>query len=95
MGCKVELGKIGAERAKSAEVKKFAEMMVKDHGKANEELKAAAKAANITVPEQIDEKHQKHIDTFKNYKGDNFDGDYMKHMVSDHTEAVALFTRAS
>jgi len=91
----VELGKIGAAQAKSDDVKKFAEMMVKDHGKANEELKAAAKAANIAVPEKIDEKHQKHIDHFKNYKGDNFDADYMKHMVSDHTEAVALFTRAS
>ncbi len=91
----VELGKIGAENAKSADVKKFAEMMVKDHTKANEELKAAAKAAGIEVPAKIDEKHQKHIDTFKNYKGDNFDRDYMKHMVTDHTEAVALFTRAS
>jgi putative membrane protein len=91
----VELGKIGAAGAKNADVKKFAEMMVKDHGKANEELKAATKAANIAVPERIDEKHQKRIDTFKNYKGDNFDADYMKHMVSDHTEAVALFTRAS
>jgi putative membrane protein len=91
----VEFGKIGAEKAKNAEVKKFAEMMVKDHGQANEELKAAAKAANITVPEKIDEKHQKHIDMFKNYKGTDFDADYMKHMVADHTEAIALFTRAS
>src|ERR1044071_7455445 len=49
----VELGKIGAEKAKNADVKKFAEQMVKDHGKANEDLKAAAKAANIPVPDKI------------------------------------------
>jgi len=91
----VELGKIAATQAKNDDVKKFGEMMVKDHSKANEELKAAAKAAGITVPEKIDEKHQKHIDAFKNYKGTNFDADYMKHMVTDHTQAVALFTRAS
>ena len=91
----VALGKIGAEKAKSADVKQFAERMVKDHSKANKELKAAAKAANIPVPEQIDEKHQKHVDVFKNYKGDNFDRDYAKHMVADHTEAVTLFSRAS
>jgi putative membrane protein len=91
----VELGKIGTAKAKNDDVKKFAEMMVKDHTKANEELKAAAKAANITVPEGLDEKHQKHVDHFKNYKGTDFDADYMKHMVTDHTEAVALFTRAS
>jgi putative membrane protein len=90
----VELGKIGAAHAKNEDVKKFAEHMVKDHGKAKEEL-AAAKAANIAVPDSIDEKHQKHIDTFKNYKGTNFDADFMKHVVTDHTEAVALFTRAT
>jgi putative membrane protein len=58
-------------------------------------LKAAAKAANIAVPERMTEKHQKHVDMFKNYKGTDFDAEYMKHMVEDHTEAVALFTRAS
>ena len=91
----VELGKIVAAAAKSDDVKKFAEQMVKDHTKANEELKTAAKAANIAVPEKIDAKHQKHLDMFKDYKGTDFDQDYMKHMVTDHTEAVALFTRAS
>jgi len=91
----VELGKIAQAQAKNDDVKKFAAQLVKDHGKANEELKTAAKAASIAVPDKIDDKHQKHIDAFKNYKGTNFDQDYMKHMVSDHTEAVALFTRAS
>jgi len=91
----VELGKIAQTQAKNDDVKKFAEQMVKDHGKANEELKTAAKAASIAVPDKLDDKHQKHIDAFKDYKGTNFDQDYMKHMVSDHTEAVALFTRAS
>ena len=91
----VELGKIGAEKAKNGDVKKFAEMMVTDHTKANEELKGAAKAAGLEVPSRLDEKHQKHVDMFKNYKGANFDSDYMKHMVTDHTQAVTLFTRAS
>jgi len=91
----VELGKLAAAKATNDGVKKFAERMVTDHTKANEELKTAAKAANIAVPEKIDDKHQKEIDRFKDYKGTNFDADYMKHMVTDHTEAVALFTRAS
>jgi putative membrane protein len=91
----VMLGKIGAARAKSDDVKAFAEKMVKDHTKANEDLKAAAKSANIPVPTALDEKHQKHIDKFKDYKGTDFDADFAKHMVTDHTKAVALFTRAS
>ena len=91
----VEVGKIASTQAKSDEVKKFAEQMVKDHSKANDELKTAAKAAGVTVPEKMMDKHQKHVDMFKNYKGTDFDADYTKHMVADHTEAVALFTKAS
>ena len=91
----VELAKIAVEKAKNADVKKFAEMMVKDHGKANDELKAAAKAANIEVPNQLSDKHQKHLDMFKDYKGTDFDKDYIKHMVGSHTDGVALFTQAS
>jgi len=91
----VELGKVGSEKGKSSDVKQFADRLVKDHTKANEELKAAAKAAGIEVPAKIDEKHQKHVEMFRNYKGENFDRDYAKHMVKDHEEDVALFTRAS
>jgi putative membrane protein len=91
----VHLGKLAAERTKNDDVKKFAEMMVKDHTAANEELKAAAKAAGIAVPDKIDDAHQQKYEAFKAYKGKDFDGDYMKQMVKDHTDAVALFTQAS
>jgi len=91
----VEVGKIAVSKAKNADVKKFAEMMIKDHTKANEELKTAAKAAGIEVPAKMMDKHQKGVDMFKDYKGADFDKDYAKHQVMDHEEAVDLFTRAS
>jgi putative membrane protein len=91
----VELGKLASVQAKDADVKKFAEMMVTDHGKANEELKKAAKEAGLEVPDKMNEEHQKEFDKFKDYKGTNFDQDYMKHMLSDHEKDVAEFKRAS
>jgi putative membrane protein len=91
----VALGKIGTEKAKTADVKKFAERMVTDHSKGNDELKAAAKEAGVAVPEQMSAEAQKHVAHFKDYKGDNFDRDFMQHMVKDHEAAVALFTQAS
>lgn len=91
----VEVSKIAATKAKGAEVKAFAAMMVKDHTKANEELKTAAKAAGVEVPAKLLSKHQKHLDTFKDYTGTDFDKDYVAHQVADHVEAVELFTRAS
>ncbi len=91
----VMLGKLGAEKARSADVKKFAERMVADHTKECDELKAADKEAGIPVPEQLSDKHQKHVDKFKENKRNNFDSDYMKHMAKDHEEAVALFKKVS
>jgi putative membrane protein len=91
----VELGKLAATKAQNADVKKFAQKLVDDHTKANEELKAAAKDANIEVPAKMLEKHQKHVEHFREYKGSNFDADFVKHEIKDHEEGIALFTRAS
>jgi len=91
----VALGQIGEKKAKAPPVKSFAERMVKDHTKAGEELKKAASAAGIPLPEMMSEKDQKHVEHFQNYKGTNFDDDYMKHMITDHEADVTLFTKAS
>lgn len=89
----VELGKLAATKAKNDDVKKFGEQMVKDHTKANEELKAAAKAAGVEVPAKMTEEHQKHFTMVS--KAEDFDRAYSKHMVKDHEEDVMLFTQAS
>ncbi len=91
----VMLGKMAASKATSDSVKKFGERMVTDHGKANENLKKAAAVAGYTVPDSLNEKDEKTYEHFLNYKGSDFDRDYVKHMLTDHEEDVALFTRAS
>jgi putative membrane protein len=91
----VALGKIAQIKAKNEQVKAFAERMVADHSKANEELKKIAGSIGIKVPDEMSERHQKEVERFKNYSGSNFDGDYIKHMIADHEKDLALFTRAS
>jgi len=91
----VDLGKLASTKATSADVRKFGERMVKDHGAANEDLRKAAKTANIPVPDKLIDEHQKVLDRFKDYKGTNFDKDYMNQMLKDHEEDVAEFTRAT
>jgi putative membrane protein len=46
----VHMGKMGAERASSPAVKKYAQRLVNDHTKANQELMALAKRKGITLP---------------------------------------------
>jgi putative membrane protein len=91
----VELGKLAASKAQTTPVKQFAERMVTDHTKANKALQMAAGLAGIAIPQKMNADHQKEFDRFKNYTGSNFDRDYVTHMVKDHEEDVAAFTRAA
>jgi putative membrane protein len=91
----VEISKLATTKARNDEVKKFAQKLVEDHTKANEGLKEAAKAANLPVPEKMLADHQKAVDRFKEYKGTNFDADFVKHAVTSHEKSVVLFGRAA
>lgn len=91
----IELGKMASERAQNQGVKDFGAMMVKDHTKATEELKEAAKSGGAQVPEKMTEEHQKHVAKFKDLKGEQFDREYMALMVTSHEKGVAMFTSAS
>lgn len=91
----VESSKLAKTMAADAKVKAFAEKMIADHTKANEELMKAAKAANVTVPAKLDEKHQKMLDELKNVKGAGFDKAFMVAQEKAHDEAVGLFKSAT
>src|SRR5207245_2878669 len=91
----VELGKVAAKSAKRAEVKQFAETMVTDHAKVKEQLKKAAEAAGLPVPEVMGEERQKTLDRFAKYAGKDFDRDYATEMVAQHEKDAALFTAAT
>jgi len=91
----VELAKLAMTQAKNEAVKKFAETLHDDHMKANEGLAKAATDAGLRVPDKMNPEHQKVVDTFRDYKGTNFDEDYVKHMISGHEKSIELFRRAS
>ncbi|HVK09676.1 MAG TPA: DUF4142 domain-containing protein [Gemmataceae bacterium] len=91
----VQMGKLGSTMGKSGDVKKFAEMIVTDHTKANTELMAAARAAGVAVPEAPAAEDQKEVDMMKEHKDADFDKHFAEHMVKSHEKGVALFTRAS
>ena len=92
----VELGKMAMERGASAEVKQFADMMVKDHSKAGDELKQVAMRHSIPLPAGLDSPHQELRTKLSNLSGAEFDREYMSAMVDGHETVVdRLQTRAS
>ena len=91
----VELGKIASTKAANAEVKQFAEMMVKDHSSANAELKDIASKKGVTLPAQMDPAHQAKIEELRGKVGAEFDRSYIEAMVEAHEKDVAEFERQS
>jgi putative membrane protein len=90
----VALGKLAEQKAASKNVKDFGQMMVADHGKANEELKALAKRKGIILPTECT-KCQEKISELDQLKGKDFDKKYIEMMVTGHKEVIAKFTTES
>lgn len=91
----VKLGELAQTNAASADVKKFGQMMVTDHGKAGEELKTLAGQKNITLPASLSDDKQKHYDDLAKKKGKEFDKAYVSFMVDDHKEDISEFEEAA
>ncbi|PTR00078.1 putative membrane protein [Mucilaginibacter yixingensis] len=91
----VELGKLAQEKAANAQVKDFGTMMVSDHSKANDEMKALAKSKGITLPAAIDTKEQKVKDDLSAKSGADFDKAYVSNMIDDHKEDIKEFEDAT
>jgi len=77
----VAMGRVAEQNATDSEVKNFGARMVKDHGKANDELKTLAREQNVQLPAE------KEPGKWKS------DKDYMGQMVKDHENDLAAFEK--
>jgi putative membrane protein len=87
----VELGKLAVQKASHPEVKAFAQHMVDDHSKANEQLKAMVNPQGITLPTELPSEAKKTHDKLSKLSGAEFDRAYVQDMVKDHRKDVKLF----
>jgi len=83
-----ELGKLAAQRTTNRDIKSYAQMMVTDHTKANEDLRPIARSLGIQAPTQVDEKHRKESDRLSRLQGTEFDREYVKLMADAHRDAL-------
>jgi putative membrane protein len=93
----VETGKLALEKSTNGEIKKFAQMMVDDHGKGLADVKMLASAKGTDLPDGPDVKHKAAALEFKALSGDMFNSRYVKQAgVGDHkaTEKLLKKTQA-
>ncbi|MFB2117872.1 DUF4142 domain-containing protein [Parapedobacter sp. 2B3] len=91
----IELGKLALKKVTDQRLKDFAQRMVTDHQRANDELLAIATRLNITLPPAISEDHVDKQRKLRDKSGDAFAKEYIDIMVKDHDRAVSLFEDAA
>ena len=91
----IEAGKLAAQKAQGAELKKFAQRMVDDHSKQLEEIKKLAQAKAIELPTAPDAKHEGAMKKLQSASGEAFDKAYMRQQVRDHRDALKLAQRTA
>ena len=90
----VQLGQQIAQKATTPEAKNFAQQMVTDHTKSNEELKGLAANKNIVLPTTLGKDQQKVYDEVLAEKGAELDKKYVQAMITDHEEDIKEYQEA-
>jgi putative membrane protein len=92
----VAMARLATERASSDAVKQYAQHMIDDHTKANDELMQIASAKGVTLPTGPDAKHQALMAKMQALSGAAFDAEYIKNSgVKDHENMEKLFQKES
>ena len=85
----VSAGQLAAQKAKNADVKSFGQMMVKDHGQAEQQLMQLAKRKGYSIPPEAAAGIQPDLN-LKNAT-DYFDAMYIHAMLAGHGNTVQMF----
>lgn len=91
----VQLSQLALEKNPTPAIREYATMMIEEHKKANDELKALAAQKNITLPTTLGEDKQESYNEMAKLSGDEFNKKYVEMMLSDHQKTVDMFKEAA
>ena len=82
------------DMSKNDGVRKFAQTMVDDHGKALDSIKTLARARNVSLPTEPDAAHKALAARMQKLRGDAFDKAYIKEAgVNDHSKVHSMLVK--
>ncbi|HEX8570188.1 MAG TPA: DUF4142 domain-containing protein [Caulobacteraceae bacterium] len=88
----VEAGRLALERTGDNDVKRFAQMMVDDHSRTSNEVRAmiAQQAVQAELPSQLDAENRARVDALTAAAPADFDQRYIDQQIAAHESALAL-----
>jgi putative membrane protein len=91
----VNLGNIAASNSSTTSVQQFGQKMVRDHGKAGQELNQIAAAKGAALPTELPVRKQREVDKLAQLSGHEFDKAYLAYMIKCHKMDEKAFQHAS
>jgi putative membrane protein len=91
----VKMGRIALDKSSAPDVKQFAQRLVDDHTKANDQLMTLAQQKEITLPTEPMAKAQKEAKHLESMNGAAFDKAWTASMVKDHKQDISKYSRES
>lgn len=85
--------RLALKKSKDEKVRMIAEMLIKEHGQAQADLKSTAKTLKYKLPASTDAKHKAMYRKLSRLSGMTFDKAYMMGQVGDHYATIALFKK--
>jgi len=87
----VQLGQLTLQKSNNQQVKEFAQRMIDDHTKLNDQMKPVAQQLGVTVPNEISKNDRKTMAKLQALSGPAYDQAYIKDMVKDHKQDLNEF----
>ena len=91
----MEASRLAEQRSQNTEVKRFAQHMLRDHGKTTGELKGMLPQLQGVSAQQmatsLDRQHQALLEQLQGVQGAEFDRAFVRQQVQSHQAAVDLF----
>jgi putative membrane protein len=91
----VQAAQVAQQKGNDPQVKTFAQTMIDDHTKANQELESLAQQKGVTLPTSPSVTQKAKLGTLNHWTKSGFDHHYADDQVSAHKDAVKLFTKES
>src|SRR5437773_7993569 len=91
----VKMGELAKQKGSHPTVQQFAQRMVIDHAKANDELQKIATQKGATIPTELTRREEAQLEHLQKLSGNDFDKAYADRMVKDHKKDIKEFQDAA
>ena len=87
----IAASQMALRRAKSPDVRSYAQEMIADHEKLRTGMASLAQQMNVKTPQPLNSTHKVEAQRLASISGSSFDKEYLKAMDTDHHKTLAMF----